>query len=61
MDTSFSDGLRHAYENLPMDTNEAVEAYHRAVGHDWAMIYYQQQLSEKKLKEEREKIISVNN
>lgn len=59
MDSSFQDGLRHAYENLPADATEVVESYHRATSHGWANVYYQQQLAEKKLKEETAKAFTA--
>lgn len=59
MDSSFQDGLRHAYENLPADPQEVVESYHRATSHGWANVYYQQQLAEKKLKEETAKAFTA--
>lgn len=59
MEAGFDDGLRHAYENLPVEAADNVSTYHRAISHSWGSVYYQQQLAEKKLKEEKEKAFSA--
>lgn len=58
LDASFDDGLRHAYEALPSEANDTVEAYHRAISDTWCSVYYQQQLAEQKIKAEKAKSFS---
>lgn len=54
LDTSFQDGLFTAFSVLPKENQDVVSAYHRAIEHTWANVYYNEQMNKKKLETEKE-------